>query len=69
MNRTCEQLYSLLKPGGHLVIMESHPSFLNNHGSEVLSYVDKSNGGYFSLRDKQFGGHIQTIDGEKLNCR
>jgi len=69
MNRTCEHLYSLLKPGGQLIIMDPHPTFLHNHDSEFLSYGDRNNGGYFSLRDKQFNGHIKKLDKKLINCR
>jgi len=69
MNRTCEHIYSILKPGGHLIIMDPHPFFKNNHDSENLSYGDAFNGGYFSLRDKQFDGHIKMFDQELINSR
>ncbi len=70
MNKSFEQVYSVLKPGGHFVISVPHPSFLSHHDTEIVSYGKEiKRGGYFSLRDKQFDGRMKMIDGDELMCR
>ena len=72
MNQSFEQIYSVLRPGGHFVFTAPHPSFLSNHDTftNMVSYDKKiKRGGYFSLRDIQFEGRIRMTDGDELMCR
>lgn len=41
-----------------------------SHNSATFGFQgNKTDGSYFSMRDKCFEGHIGTIDGERLNVR
>jgi len=63
MNKSFEQIYSLLKPGGHFVFSVPHPSQCHHvNGQEETK-------GYFTLRDKVISGHNKTVRGKDIESR
>jgi SAM-dependent methyltransferase len=73
MNRICQQVHQMLKPGGHFVFSVPHPSMLNAHANQEDTFGfnkgDASLSSYFSLRDRKFAGTIKTLDGRVLNVK
>jgi len=69
MNKTFENVYSLLKPGGHFVFSVPHPFMAFHNTSTFGFHSDSDSAKYFALRDKCLEGHIGTIGGDKLNVR
>ena len=60
MNKTFEQIYSLLKPGGRFIFAVPHPSqFHHVNGQEETT-------GYFTLRDKVISGRMKTVRGKDI---
>lgn len=73
MNRICQQVYQVLKPGGHFVFSVPHPFMLNAHPDDEDTFAfqrgDANASSYFSLRDRKFSGTIKTLDGRVLNVK
>jgi SAM-dependent methyltransferase/pyrroloquinoline quinone (PQQ) biosynthesis protein C len=74
MNRICQQVHNMLKPGGHFVFSVPHPFMLHAHeeSGDTAFGFDKGDAGqsaYFSLRDRKFSGTIKTLDGNVLNVK
>eukprot|EP00569_Conticribra_weissflogii_P003736 CAMPEP_0171330372 /NCGR_PEP_ID=MMETSP0878-20121228/1957_1 /TAXON_ID=67004 /ORGANISM="Thalassiosira weissflogii, Strain CCMP1336" /LENGTH=1114 /DNA_ID=CAMNT_0011830647 /DNA_START=649 /DNA_END=3993 /DNA_ORIENTATION=- len=68
MNKTFEDVHSVLKPGGHFVFSVPHP-FMASHNTSAFGFNSNNDSTYFALRDKCLEGHIARIDGDKLNVR
>ncbi len=82
MRKICEDVFSLLAPGGYFVFSVPHPFMLFSHrqnaskpDEETTFYFncgaedDENHGQYFSLVDRLFSGVIKTVDGRNLNVR
>jgi SAM-dependent methyltransferase/pyrroloquinoline quinone (PQQ) biosynthesis protein C len=73
MNRICQQVHQMLKPGGHFVFSVPHPFMLNAHANQEDTFGfnkgDVNVSSYFSLRDRKFAGTIKTLDGRVLNVK
>ncbi|KAL7549535.1 hypothetical protein ACHAWF_012835 [Thalassiosira exigua] len=68
MMATIGDIHSLLKPGGHFVFSVPHP-FMATHDTDTFGFEGGDSSKYFALRDRALEGHINTIDGDKLNVR
>ena len=62
MERTLENVFSLLKPGGTLVFSVPHPFMASRHGTKSIFGFEGGHGGYFSLRDKVLDGHTESLN-------
>lgn len=69
MRRTMLNVHRMLRPGGHFVFAVPHPAFAFMRDPAPPFYFDVGGAGYFSARDRSFGGRIWKRDGSALDVQ
>jgi SAM-dependent methyltransferase len=69
MRKTMANVHRMLKPGGHFVFAVPHPAFAFMREPAPPFYFDLGSAGYFSARDRLFGGRIWKRDGSALDVQ
>ena len=69
MRQTMANVYRMLRPGGSFVFAVPHPAFAFMREPAPPFYFDVGSAGYFSARDRVFGGRIWKRDGTALDVQ
>jgi SAM-dependent methyltransferase len=69
MHETMANVHRMLRPGGSFVFAVPHPAFAFMRESAPPFYFDIGSAGYFSARNRVFGGRIWKTDGSALDVQ
>jgi SAM-dependent methyltransferase len=69
MRQTMRNVHRMLRPGGHFIFAVPHPAFAFMRAAAPPFYFDVGRAGYFSARDRSFGGRIWKRDGSALDVQ
>jgi len=69
MHKTMANVHRMLRPGGSFVFAVPHPAFAFMREPAPPFYFDVGSAGYFSARNRVFGGRIWKNDGSALDVQ
>jgi len=69
MHETMANVHRMLWPGGSFVFAVPHPAFAFMRTAAPPFYFDVGSAGYFSARNRKFGGRIWKRDGSALDVQ
>jgi len=69
MRKTMANVHRMLWPGGSFVFAVPHPAFAFMREAAPPFYFDVGSAGYFSARNRLFGGRIWKRDGSALDVQ